>query len=115
MKILHVTPHLDGGVGKAHAAISAALPDVVEQSFVLMEAPCDRRFVDKIEAAGARIIVADSLKHIATLARDADIVQFEFWNYPRLLECLSRCESPAMRSAFWSIFPAFRRRSFSRG
>ena len=102
MKILHVTPHLGGGVGKAHAAISAALPDVVEQSFVLMEAPCDRRFVDKIEAAGARIIVADSLKHIATLARDADIVQFEFWNHPRLLECLSRCEFPAMRSAFWS-------------
>ncbi len=29
MKILHVAPHLGGGVGKAHAAISAALPKEV--------------------------------------------------------------------------------------
>ena len=36
MKVLHVTPHLGGGVGKAHAAISAVLPDVVEQTFVLL-------------------------------------------------------------------------------
>ena len=102
MKILHVTPHLGGGVGKAHAAIGAALPDVVERSFVLLEAPRDRGFLDQIEASGARIVVADSLDHIASLARDADIVQFEFWNHPRLLECLARCEFPAMRSAFWS-------------
>lgn len=102
MKILHVAPHLGGGVGKAHAAISAALPDIVEQSFVLLEPPRDRRFVDQIEAAGARITVADNLAQVAALARDADIVQFEFWNHPRLLECLARCDFPAMRSAFWS-------------
>jgi glycosyltransferase involved in cell wall biosynthesis len=102
MKILHVAPHLGGGVGKAHAAISAALPDIVEQSFVLLEPPRERRFADMIEASGARITVADNLDQIAALARDADIVQFEFWNHPRLLECLVRCDFPAVRSAFWS-------------
>src|SRR5262249_45035947 len=28
--------------------------------------------------------------------------QFEFWNHPRLFECLANCPFPAMRSAFWS-------------
>ena len=102
MKILHVTPHLGGGVGKAHAAISAAVPDVVEQTFMLLEPPRERRYAELIEAAGARIVAADSLDHVAALARDADIVQFEFWNHPRLFECLARCQWPAMRSAFWS-------------
>lgn len=102
MKILHVAPHLGGGVGKAHAALSGALPDVVEQTFVLLEPPRERRFADAIEGSGARITVADSLDQVAVLARDADIVQFEFWNHPRLLECLARCDFPAMRSAFWS-------------
>jgi len=102
MKILHVTPHLGGGVGKAHAAISPALPEVVEQTFVLLESPRDARFADKLEAAGARVIVADGFDQVASLARDADIVQFEFWNHPRLFECLARCEWPQMRSAFWS-------------
>jgi glycosyltransferase involved in cell wall biosynthesis len=102
MKILHVTPHLGGGVGKAHAAISAALPEVVEQTYVLLEPPRDRRHIDAIEATGARIVVAIHLDRVAALAREADIVQFEFWNHPRLFECLARCDFPAMRSVFWS-------------
>ena len=102
MKILHVTPHLGGGVGKAHARISGVLPDTLDQTFVLLEAPRDHRYVDLIEAAGARIVVAEDLCHVARLASAADIVQFEFWNHPRLLECLGRCDFPAMRSVFWS-------------
>lgn len=102
MKILHVTPHLGGGVGKAHAAISGALGKEVDQTFLLLEEPRDRRYADMIEAGGARVIVADSLGHVADLAGTADIVQFEFWNHPRLFECLARCAFPAMRSVFWS-------------
>jgi len=102
MKVLHVTPHLGGSVGKAHATLRAALPEVVEQTFVLLEAPRDRRFIDRIEAAGARVVLADNLAQIASLARAADIVQFEFWNHPRMFECLARAQFPAMRSVFWS-------------
>jgi glycosyltransferase involved in cell wall biosynthesis len=102
MKILHVTPNLDGGIGKAHASISAVLPEVVEQIFVLLDVPSDCRFIDTIEAAGAQVIVAKGLDHITCLAREVDIVQFEFWNHPRMFECLARAEFPAMRSVFWS-------------
>ena len=102
MRILHITPHLGGGVGKAHAAISGALPEVIDQTFLLLERPRDRSYVDMIEAAGARVLVADDLDHVARLASAADIVQFEFWNHPRLFECLGRCDFPAMRCVFWS-------------
>lgn len=103
MKILHVTPHLGGGVGKAHAAIGAALPkEAVEQTFILLEAPRDRRYAEAVEAGGARVFVADGLDHVVRLAGAADIVQFEFWNHPRMFECLARCTFPAMRSVIWS-------------
>ncbi len=103
MKILHVTPHLGGGVGKAHAAIGAALPkEAVEQTFILLEEPRDRRYADAIEAGGGRVIIADGLDQVARLAAAADIVQFEFWNHPRMFECLARCAFPAMRSVVWS-------------
>ena len=78
MKVLHVTPHLGGGVGKAHAAISAALPTSIEQTFFLLEAPRDRRYTDLIATTGARIVVASDFAEVARLARDADIVQFEY-------------------------------------
>jgi glycosyltransferase involved in cell wall biosynthesis len=102
MKILHVTPHLGGGVGKAHAALSSALPDAVEQTFVLLEEPRDCRHLERIAAGEAAVIVTDDLDAVAALAREADIVQFEFWNHPRLFECLARAAFPAMRSVFWS-------------
>ena len=103
MKVLHVTPHLGGGVGKAHAAISAALPkEAVEQTFLLLEEPRDRRYAETIKAGGARVVIADGLDHVARLAGAADIVQFEFWNHPRLFECLAHCAFPALRSVFWS-------------
>jgi glycosyltransferase involved in cell wall biosynthesis len=102
MKILHVTPHLGGGVGKAHAALRGALPAEVEQTFVLLEAPRERSYANSLEQSGARVIVAENLDHVAQLTAAADIVQFEFWNHPRLFECLARCRFPAMRSVFWS-------------
>ena len=103
MRLLHVTPHLGGGVGKAHVALSGALSkDAVDQTFLLLEEPRDRRYVDLIEAGGARVVVANSLDHVAHLAGEADIVQFEFWNHPRLFECLAHCAFPAIRSVFWS-------------
>ncbi|HVZ53385.1 MAG TPA: glycosyltransferase [Pseudolabrys sp.] len=102
MNILHITPHLGGGVGKAHAALRSALPDEIDQTFVLLEAPRDKRYADALVSAGARVVVADSLDYVMRLAHKADIVQFEFWNHPRLFECLARCPFPAMRSVFWS-------------
>ncbi len=102
MKVLHVTPHLGGGVGKAHAALAPALPEVVRQTYVLLEPPRERRHVDALEKAGARVVVAGRLEEVATLAHEADIVQFEFWNHPRLFECLARCDFPAMRTVIWS-------------
>jgi glycosyltransferase involved in cell wall biosynthesis len=102
MKVLHITPHLGGGVGKAHAALCAALPDDIEQTFLLLEAPHDCRHVDVIRSRGAWVHVADNFDDIAQHTRAADIVQFEFWNHPRLFECLARVDFPALRSVFWS-------------
>jgi glycosyltransferase involved in cell wall biosynthesis len=102
MRILHVTPHLGGGVGKAHATLGAVLPDVVQQTFILLEAPRERRYIDIIEATGARVVVAEDLAHVAALANESDIVQFEFWNHPRMFECLARTDFPAIRSVVWS-------------
>jgi glycosyltransferase involved in cell wall biosynthesis len=55
-----------------------------------------------IEASGAHVIIAGNPDHVAALAAEADIVQFEFWNHPRLFECLARSAFPALRSVFWA-------------
>jgi glycosyltransferase involved in cell wall biosynthesis len=102
MKVLHITPHLGGGVGKAHASLKAAMRGGVDQTFLLLEEPEDRRFADLIAAGERSVVVASDPDSLATIARSFDIVQFEFWNHPRLFECLARTTFPPIRSVFWS-------------
>ncbi|MDB5553532.1 MAG: hypothetical protein JWL86_3516 [Rhizobium sp.] len=102
MHILHVTAHLGGGVGKAHAALTAAMPFPARQSFLLLEEPRDGRYADEIERLGRRVDIAASLGDVAVRAADADIVQFEFWNHPKIFECLARTRFPKMRAVMWS-------------
>lgn len=102
MHVLHVTAHLGGGVGKALAAVTAAMPFPARQSFLLLEEPRDRRYADEIERLGRAVEIADSLAEVAKRVAEADVVQFEFWNHPKLFECLARTNFPEMRTVFWS-------------
>lgn len=103
MKVLHITPHLGGGLGKALSTVSEALPKgAVHQVFALLEEPIDHRHISRIRANGYPVVVAKSLDYVAQLAREVDIVQFEYSNHPRMLECLARTDFPVMRSVFWS-------------
>lgn len=102
MKILHVTPNLDGDAGMAHAAISVALPEVVQQSFVLLAPQRDPRPIEMLRAAGARVLAGAHDRRVTALAEAADIVQFEFCNDPSLIALFARCDFPAMRSMVWA-------------
>jgi glycosyltransferase involved in cell wall biosynthesis len=102
MKIVHLTAHLGGGVGKAHAALRAVDPDAAGHTYLLLEAARDRRFAELIAKTGATIIETPGRDELLARLEDADVVQVEFWNHPRLYEPLARLPLPAGRYLFWS-------------
>lgn len=102
IRILHLTAHLGGGVGKAHAAIRAVDPQAADHTYVLLEAARDRRYAKAISATGAKVIEAPAQGQLLSMVQTADIVQIEFWNHPRLYETLARLPLPAGRYLFWS-------------
>ena len=102
MKIVHITPHLGGGVGKAHASLCAVSPADCEHHYVLLEEARDHRFVDQIRMAGARVTLGETPQQLHDLMAGADIVQFEWWNHPLMCGLLAGPPLPAMRSVFWS-------------
>lgn len=101
MKILHIAAHLGGGVGKAHAEITACDRGDIRRHFALLEEPRDRRFADAIIAAGATIEIISEPARLAVLAADADIVQVEWWNHPRLYAALCVAGLPPARIVIW--------------
>lgn len=102
MKIVHITPHLGGGVGKAHAALCAADSETAGRHYVLLEEPRDHRHLDEIRNTGAAVTVAPDRRTVRALMDGADIVQFEWWNHPLMCGLLAGPPLPAMRSVFWS-------------
>jgi glycosyltransferase involved in cell wall biosynthesis len=102
MKIVHLTAHLGGGVGKAHAAMRAVDPGSADHMYLLLESARDRRFADAVAATGATVIERPGRDELLAYLADADIVQVEFWNHPRLYEALARLPLPAARYLFWS-------------
>lgn len=102
MKILHITPHLGGGVGKAHAALCLADACAAERHYVLLDDPRDRRHVEAIRETGAAVTVAPELQQLHRLMTGADIVQFEWWNHPLMCGLLAGPPLPPIRSVFWS-------------
>lgn len=113
MKILHIAPHLGGGVGKAHMALAQARVSreggdpaagsvrVHRHAYALLEPPRDLHYAEAIERAGCEIHVLPLPGRLAAVVENADIVQIEWWNHPRLFQWLTQHPLPAMRLAIW--------------
>jgi glycosyltransferase involved in cell wall biosynthesis len=101
MRILHIAAHLGGGIGKAHAAIARALPREVEQTFLLLEAPIDRRHAHAIARCGGRVIVERDPARIRAFALQSDIVQLEYWGHPLLDKSAPFASVPGVKTVCW--------------
>ncbi|MCJ2134415.1 glycosyltransferase family 4 protein [Methylobacterium sp. J-026] len=105
MRILHIAPHLGGGVGKAHATVMEAERrdgSSIRRSYVLLEAPRDTTYAERVRASGCELHVSPAPAEIAALAAEADIVQIEWWNHPRLYGLLASEILPALRLVLWT-------------
>ncbi|MGA8898454.1 glycosyltransferase [Bradyrhizobium sp.] len=102
MRILHIAAHLGGGIGKAHAAIARELPRDVEQTFLLLEPPIDRRHAHVIVRSGGRVVVERDPAQIRALALQADIVQLEYWGHPLLNQYAQLAFAPGVKTVCWS-------------
>ena len=87
MKILHITPHLGGGVG---SVLLRYLKDNDHKISCLDYA--NHRATKQL---GSRLVGLDKIEW-------ADIVVIHFWNHPLLYDFLVREELPPCRIAMWS-------------
>ena len=106
MKVLHLTVHLGGGIGKAHAALAPHMPADIRQRFVLLQEPIDNRHVDTIMRHGGEIITGADTPMLRLLIADADVVQFEYWGHPALDELIAKIGIP-QASVCWLHISGF--------
>lgn len=107
IRVLHITPHLGGGVGKALSGLArqaAGENAGVSHRFICLETLEKTQFVEAITALGDpnfAVEVCPSPERLRAAIAEADIVQFEFWNHPLLPKSLCEAELPPHRALFW--------------
>ncbi|THF71585.1 MAG: glycosyltransferase family 4 protein, partial [Methylophaga nitratireducenticrescens] len=101
MKVLHLTPHLGGGVGRALSGLLQPSEQNVEHVFVCLEQAEKDHFIKLIIAAGYQVIVDPDEQHLKQLITDADIVQLEWWRHPTTISALLKCSHLPVRLVVW--------------
>ncbi len=103
-QILHITPHLGGGVG--HVILNYLLKAKNDESFVHKIACLD--YANKHGVYMARnleILLLDNMsskkRKLLKLISDSDIVLIHWWNHPLLYDFLVRELLPACRVIMW--------------
>jgi glycosyltransferase involved in cell wall biosynthesis len=105
IKVLHLTAHLGGGVGKALSGLVARAGESksdVRHLIVCLEKPQKSQFVDRILRHGSCVIVCPGKNRLEKLIRDSDVVQLEWWNHPATIRCLCSLTIMPIRLLTWS-------------
>lgn len=108
--ILHITPHLGGGVGRVLLNYFTKVKD--DQSFVHEVACLDYandHALDVAKHIGLTLTdrMACNVQQLLTMIAGADIVLIHWWNHPLLYDFLVRTELPPCRVVMWSHISGF--------
>lgn len=103
INILHITPHLGGGVGKAVSGLirQSMLTNGHHHSVYALEWPEKTQFTEELAATGCQVRQAPTAEELHAAIAAADIVQIEFWNHPAIVRALCAHPLPAMRLMVW--------------
>lgn len=102
--VLHLTPHLGGGVGKALSSLTVqamAMQSSPRHDIVCLERPEKTVFLQRILDAGGQVHVAPAAAELAELMAGADIVHLDWWNHPALFAALCQGPLPPHRLVAW--------------
>ena len=105
MRVLHITAHLGGGVGKVLAGVvaeSTRRNDGVCHEVACLEIPEKRHFIDRLRSQGGEVLVRPSAHRLTQAITRADIVQLEWWHHPLVAGWMCAGQLPPMRLLVWS-------------
>lgn len=103
--VLHITPHLGGGVGRVLSQIALSrdgLGSGFRDVFLCLEDMANPRYADLIRDAGGVVSIKPDDAVTAQLLADADIVQIEWWHHPQTLAWMARQKRLDNRLVIWS-------------
>ncbi|MDX8551887.1 glycosyltransferase family 4 protein [Methanospirillum sp. J.3.6.1-F.2.7.3] len=105
IKVLHITPHLGGGVGRVLSKVAVhrkRTGSVVEDTIVCLEPPEKGAALASMREAGIHVEIQPDDAILDSLIDNADVIQIEWWHHPLVARFIS-CYKPFMgRLIIWA-------------
>lgn len=102
-RILHVTPHLGGGVGKCISLLVADSHSSLNHEVLLLERPVRTESVDVIEQNGINVSVWNREKQSTVrFVRSFDLTMIHWWSHPSLSEWIGQTRDVKGSLIIWS-------------
>lgn len=106
LRILHITPHLGGGVGRALVSLAESdhlqpARQRIERRVLCLEPPQKTGASQRLVALGVPVMTCTGEADLRHAAAAADLVQCEVWNHPRLFEAWHQLRGMALRMIHW--------------
>lgn len=103
--VLHITPHLGGGVGRVMSQIAMSrdgLGSGFRDVFLCLEEMANPHYADLIRGAGGAVFIMPDDAATDELLGNADIVQIEWWHHPQTLAWMANRKRLDHRLIIWS-------------
>lgn len=118
LRLLHITPHLGGGVGRVLSEVACyhtRHQTGIEEVYVCLETPEKSQFVDRMREAGSTFMLSPTRETVEAEIAIADIVQLEWWHHPLMAEWLHDFSPLTCRLVVWSHISGLHYPSFAKG
>jgi L-malate glycosyltransferase len=106
IKLVHVTAHLGGGVGRALSRVAKYRAEsksaVVEERFICLEKPEKLQYIDILRESGITVKIPETQEEFDSQLLEADIVQLEWWHHPLVYAWMAKKQGPKMRLIIWA-------------
>lgn len=102
LRIIHITPHMGGGVGKVISRLSTAGDARAAQAVVLLEEPICTQFVQIAREGGVEVTIRPGKARMASLLADCDIAVVHWWHHPKTARLLCEFPKTAARVVIWT-------------
>ncbi len=101
-KILHITPHMGGGVGKLIFGITGVKNKTYSHKIVLLEQPINKIHINNVRENGIEAFVTPAKGELNKLIAESDIVIVHWWHHPKTAELLYNFPSIQTRVIVWT-------------
>lgn len=104
-KILHITVHMGGGIGKVLSGIASYTEKHASNyrhSILLLDQPEKMNFIDICRSHNVDLHVAETKEDVLSSLREADVIQLEWWHHPLMYRWLMHFSEIPLRLVIWS-------------